>query len=1016
MKITINKKKIKLHLAMGRKDVRQKRHQQKKAFEKQQKEIEKKRQVKQEKKTEYHGYSQKHINRFKSSEFQFLSHFYPEHWLEMLVDIPLPRCLSILRKYFPILCSSAGKNQIITIASKYCVNPAILGTEVISYSLLKKSGKKYRSYLSKLIKNDYESDLDEFLLSILRNESVSAYSVHLLPKLAGKLLRVCSLQMMRGLMELLKMRNSTFQIKITDWDILYNDNIEIFRYFVSQNRIINKKNPLSYENANTILNRVGDYTHIARIKGNANTILDFLIENFQENPELEEEMFRPKKQYSIMSSSDPGFYSESDEESLFEEKEKEDSSRMKMKPSPELEIFNQLVCRFGSSRHLDYLLTKVKITELASLNIQNLLHLAKTYPEEIRKEFLGHHGIFLISSIEINLEQLEEFLSYISLPMDFILEKKYFEEYVKCDKAGKITKDIPLSTEELISREKEFYQNKRTIFNFLVRTFSSKYTKSRMKLIDDILEKYFPSNELKNQYLISTLLDHKLIEKNLFEQLYFILVCSNMVHSKVSCFNLSNRFESEIQKEILKYFIFDKNEKLLYFQLNELIKMLCSKEKYFRDTTDKGKKFINNVFELITELHWMVNTHSLATERMNNLYIVAPKSRELLSEKVTWNEYRETDFIYLSEKKNEENFNYYSLSIEKLTKKYNQILTKTVVKYCNIDLYEKFTTKFPLKKFSFKLVEKNRNINVLNKYLSFQASGYLEKKKEIKKVLKQYSSYITYKFKEVEIDNQQIIKSMYMFVDENVPVKRKVNYPFVLSLFERKFDDFFHPKLNNGFKEHDLYNLLFIGEEEGGSSEEKKRKRKHINNKSRFDKEGSFELLKLCSSKFSGSDEGISDIDFSNLTKVSHPYFSILIKVCFRLRNSKFIRYLKSTYESDFRKHFKEEYLAYNIDIDLFEELEKEGYFSYTDEFLWNYLISMERELFRYHTWDRESIKQSDIIKFLEYLIYERSTVEIYSTYIKAFLDQLFTEEQRHRSITNSKQIMFYLEWVILSL
>jgi len=1073
---------------MGRKDTRQKRHQQKKADGK----LKKTQKKTSENNTKHtskvvsvisHSSDLKtddsqHMN--LSPEFEFLSQFYPSSWLRTLMKVDIKIIIHVLKTYFPIIRSEHRKSNnsvnsfrdINTIANKYKVDPDILGISVVNYQVTFKT----RCLLTKLIANDYSPDLDDFIIHIIWEKYCSfdesrfdidfdqldlsgRHGIHLLRQLTDKLLPRCSLYMVKNLEYILDCMRVDYNIEISSPYLILNNNIEIFRYLAHGDNCIvigddrdEKKRKLSFHNINNIIETFDVYYNtITRGKEDYTTILDFLIEELKIHVEFERKLFAIKKSdESDFDSDDHYRVADADDvtNSQITDPQVKASSQDRYKHDRSVNLLINTICSSGLPRHIDYILTKVEFNRLQSVNMNNLIYLASIYPEETKEMFLDYHATFLFNGVDCNLEQLETLLSHLNIPMNFILEYKYYEETVNYNSEG-VLLETPPSAEHILKYDKSFFSKKKTIFDYLnMISDKSKYYSSRISVVDALIEKYFSlkydasndekasklsmfiscnvdgnnvvkvpykstkyQNTVLQEYLINTLISKSFRNKKYFEYLYMRLVCSFVICTRRDITNLIFDFTSEQQEHILQYFHFQSSKKedgqiitsmednLLYFQLSSLIKMLCSDKLYYKSTNDniQYKYMVNNFIACLINAFCGSN---IIEGVVGELYFRIPKNKTNILSKGEYNSWALSNsnlYCYSTsgDENNEDNeFTYHKLPLVNIKKKIMKMYTLKIMNNGDVNLYEQFSYYVDPKMTSEKSFCFNKNKDILNKYVRYQESDYDQKKKEIKRVLKPYSQYITYKFNEVEIENHKLITRMYGPIHEYGPIARDINYTLVFELLNFNFTEFFNKKHSLG--EYDLYNLLFCETKEGGQDNE----------------EETFELLKLLSEKFVTLQLTRQQYEGYSNNNITESYFAILMKVCFRLQNIKYIRYLKSEYESEFRKHFKEEYLSYSTNIELFEELEKEKYFKFEQILLWNYLSCMDDKIFNYYHSHKDHVKQSIVIKFLEYLIFKRCGVEMGIVYVKAFMDNKCTSG--HTPMKSFFSIMSYLNFLIV--
>ena len=983
---------------MGRKDKRQKRHQQKKADVKQKKDIAKK-QMQKDEVVKHNPFSfiSDELKKNNTSDMKFISHFYPKSWLSTLSSkIPAERIQNILKTYFTIVVYSKDIQYIKDIS------PDILGIELVNYHPKKQSNLLFptKFYLDELIKNDYSPNLDDFIIHILNTYYKSEYGIKLLKNFIDLLLSVCSLYMLKSLQKLILDFEISYVINIDNRHLIQNDNIEVLNYISST---------IGIEKGN-VYNILQYFTdrHSSRSKRNINTILNFLIQQFKLHTKLEQDVFEGNKDEEYKNRSD-------------------------------LSSLSFLICRYGDPVHLEYLLTKVELNELSSLGMDNILYLAKHYPIQMRNYMFSEpNGNFLFDSIYIKLEQLELLLSHLNLTMDFIIENKYYtprcgedykvidENFVVSERDSKIsgvsnaenftisdTGDSisNISEEKTLSEDQLKYEirhsmlSKKNIFHFLASNMNEKCSENRIVLVEQIIKKYFLSdttgeknnneeNVDKFRIYVTSALYYTVHNEEYYEHLYSRLVCTHNVKTKTYIENIMivlGDITDEQRNNILKHFYFNGQGELIYFYLTDLIKCLCSNVNYWKSTTS-NREYQIEVFHFISRLY--DDFYDRALLEMDGLeysfYVAVPKIKKLYKDikgpyskpwTLTKSLFSEDDNI------NNEKYRYHEVNPKSYAKKFSRNLLKLIMKYGNLQLYEYFSDKITLPYDCSDLFKQNKNIEVVEKYVLFEYDNYEKIKKKISKELNKYSNHITYKFKDNKVDILSIVRDMsnvdvyeYGYASK---VERKINHPLVVKLLTSYTEKFFN-ETDESLSEYDLYNLLF--EELPDIL---------------------ILLSEICSKVINGPKERNNYRNEKNTI-----YFQTLIKVCFRLRNSEYIRYLKKTYPEQFKLYMKVKFLYYNYDIELLKELEHEGYLEVNNEFIMDYLGNMPTSILKKEYYTKE-IDENDLIKFLDYLINEVG-YDDYEEHIKTILKHEMSPTSYSGLTSLYHKLMNYLYLTVL--
>jgi len=327
-------------------------------------------------------------------------------------------------------------------------------------------------------------------------------------------------------------------------------------------------------------------------------------------------------------------------------------------------------------------------------------------------------------------------------------------------------------------------------------------------------------------------------------------------------------------------------------------------------------------------------------------------------------------------------YSYHDVNPKSYAKKFAERILEVVTEYGNVQMYEFFSKDVSLDcSESFK---KNKNIDIINKYVLFDYDDYENLKKKMKKELVKYEKFIKYEFKDSEIDvlsmfNNMFIADAYEY-GYATEMSRKINYPLMFKLLTEYTKKFFNETYNS-LNEYNLYNLLYNED---------------------------LNVLKLlceiCSVRTKGPKERYGNY-LSREENIN--YFQTLIKVSFRLRNSEYIRYLGNNYPEQFKTYFKEEFLYYHYDIKLLKEMEYGGFVVVDDNFISNYVSSLHNGMLKKEYYTKE-VEEDELIKFLDYLFYEVGYGNLKS-HIKNILDAEMNPKMYSNMIYGYPKLMNYL-------
>jgi len=304
--------------------------------------------------------------------------------------LTIEQCLYILKTYFPI--ATSNQNIIINMANKMKIDSSIIGIEVLPYKI----SNVERFYFLQLIKNNYSENLDKFIILMIERyyqNGVSNIGRKLLPSILKRLLPRCSLKMIEYLKIFLKKIESEITLRISNSHLLFNDNIEIFRYIaygsgkMSNGKVLYDKNfgyrrNITFDDILIIIYNMNTLYQMKR-KNNFEVMLDFLFECFVKDSNIEKKILNIEK--------------------------------ISTKNKDLLNILVKVVSSCGCPRHIDFLYHKVPFSKFVSLNSKNLLHVAKIYTTKLKRYLFTNEGILAYSPLELEFEELNELFLFVQM-------------------------------------------------------------------------------------------------------------------------------------------------------------------------------------------------------------------------------------------------------------------------------------------------------------------------------------------------------------------------------------------------------------------------------------------------------------------------------------------------------------------------------------------------------------------------------------------------------------------------
>jgi len=542
------------------------------------------------------------LNQSTKFAMKFVSRFYPQDWLNILSHSISPeKCLFILKTYFPIATYNA--KSIVNLAHNMNVDNKLIGIEILPYRIT----DRVRFYFLQMIKYHYTEKLDDFIIYILRSYYCTTISKKLIPKILKVLLSRCSVSMVNKLKTFLKKSGNILNIEITDINLLYNHNIEIFRYVaygmgnLSNGKVLcdkdvgykkkidaitfhsliqnlekmyklEKDNIASYAKTKSlekmyklrkdIANNINKSRNNQSIVNDNNfpILLNFLFEYLTKNPELDKRVFYGNNDY--------------------------------------LDVLIELTCQYGNEKQIDFLFTRVKFDKFKNCNSKNLLHIAKNYTLQLKDKFCNEDEMKLFLPLQLNLDELEELFSTLQMKFEiseFQLKKLYekdqeddiswnSEDYsFSSSNNSEILENIPMDKRELRkSSSGELYSD--------LEDDISTRNKLIINLDDDIADMEMTFSEVETDVDFDILMEESEMNVNKVSNIFNELDLQSKDKPKINIVN--NIFnELDLQSKDVFYFILE-NDKNVNFSKKTIFDYL------FPNTKDEQ---INNEMIKLTE-------------------------------------------------------------------------------------------------------------------------------------------------------------------------------------------------------------------------------------------------------------------------------------------------------------------------------------------------------------------------------------------------------------------------------
>lgn len=940
---------------MGRKETRKNSHFKRKQINKEKKQLSKTTKVSKTSKVSP-------IVNESSTQMEFISEFYTEEFLDSLKNLDIKKRLHILKEYYPIITND--RENVNEIAKSFNVDSDILGVIEVSHEM--KNGFVVELKFKEMIKHSYSEDLDDFICFVLNNyypqkifnsnESVMFIIrdiiYHLMPKGSLKIIKFLFDDYLNS-EECLSLLNLLF-----NFQILFNENEQI-KYFISKQQSLKQKYENKYHNFNIVdenivdlINQIYDM-NIIKKKDNIHSLVELLIEMLVEQ------------------STKQDFHFDSEESEDIEESEENKDTIMETKNQKEEFLFYRIisfVLNNGNSSQLHFLLTFLKNNEYIKYfndmftrihfycNVENLFYLIKNYKDEIKNLFLNNNIYPLSIFSKCTLKQLEEIFILLDFDLsNFVVKTNYLRKL-------NFTYDEHISEKKKIKDIVETYSTRcNTIFHYIIPDSGKK----NIELIEAFIKKYYycfdDYGQRKFIKYFKYFLNNKWYHNNdMIEYMYSRVLCSINDIRKSNILDMLVNFDEQTQQEILKYFIFDSDDKdsdLLYFHFNDLIKNMCSKQEYIdqyvvKDDIIISSEFQQNFDQFLLELYEMYFSKNVLQPMEINIprFEFEDNSVKLTKDVVKEEKNEKLEEIILTDTIDDKEECTFYKSIKSVYKNIKSNLIDSFMNYGSVKIFNRFCNEiledsdFPNDDKLKRYVLSNKNVSCIKSYYEMiQLTD--TKKNEIEKELRKYSRYINYHFKDNKINIIDIIN--YLFDSKNKENNYNISpLKYVLSK---------NPSLSN-MRDSDYNRLIKMMDVE------------------------LFEII-------------------LNIIKTDKYLFKhqleMILSLIYKHNKTDLIMYMKEHYSKEFKKNFDLGCQTQIIDVDSLNSLVEEGCITLDDNFVGNYVYNLFiRKI------DEE--REEKIMIFLRYLFYHVSP-DNYKKIIWSSLEHL------SKTHTNSMNIMNFL-------